>query len=160
MAALRKGFVATGLALAVVAPLATAWLAGLGLFDLLRSGAAGFLAAVDSVGWVLVPQVALAIAVVGFAIHLLSCRAAGIAPPDTPSWLDPAVESALLLGMLGTISGMVSGFVGLSPDELEPGPLLHALGQALRSTLVGFSIALVGVWARARPVLGGEVVES
>ena len=67
-----------------------------------------------------------------------------------PGWLDPAVESALLLGLLGTISGMVQGFVGLTPEELEPGPLVHSLGAALRSSFVGFAIALVGVWAKAR----------
>ena len=67
------------------------------------------------------------------------------------------MESALLLGLLGTVSGMVSGFVGLTPDEIEPGPLVHALGVALRSSLVGFLIALVGVWVKARgdaPVAG------
>ena len=61
------------------------------------------------------------------------------------------MESALLLGMLGTISGMVSGFAGLSPDELEPGPLVYSLGVALRSSFVGFLIALVGVWTKDRP---------
>ena len=50
--------------------------------------------------------------------------------------------------MLGTIHGMVSGFVGLSPDDLEAGPLIHSLGTALRSSFVGFGIALVGVWTR------------
>ena len=33
---------------------------------------------------------------------------------------------------------------------LEPGPLVHSLGTALRSSFVGFLIALIGVWARAR----------
>ena len=37
-----------------------------------------------------------------------------------------------------------------APEELEPGPLVHGLGTALRSSLVGFSIALVGVWVRAQ----------
>ena len=81
-----------------------------------------------------------------------STRAAGLATQLAPAWLDPAVESALLLGMLGTISGMVTGFAGLSPEELEPGPLIHGLGTALRSSFVGFLIALVGVWIKVRPV--------
>ncbi len=111
----------------------------------------GFAAAVGAVGWVVVPQVALAAAILSLALQRLAARAAGgvLAPP--PAWLDPAVESALLLGLLGTVSGMVRGFVGISPEELEPGPLVHALGAALRSTFVGFAIALVGVWVRARP---------
>jgi biopolymer transport protein ExbB/TolQ len=54
--------------------------------------------------------------------------------------------------MLGTLSGMVRGFVGLSPDAIEAGPLVHALGVALRSSFVGFGIALVGVWLKERPL--------
>jgi hypothetical protein len=112
---------------------------------------AGLRAAVDAVGWVLVPQLALAVAVLGAALHQALARLAGTVPPRPPPWIDPAVESALLLGMLGTVSGMVDGFAGLSPDLLAPGPLIHGLGTALRSSLVGFCIALVGVWVRALP---------
>ena len=46
---------------------------------------------------------------------------------------------------------MVRGFVGVNPEALEPAPLVHALGAALRSTFVGFAIALVGVWLRRPP---------
>ena len=113
--------------------------------------AAGTIAALDGVGWVVLPQIALAIGVLGLALERLAARAAGLSSLVAPSWLDPAVESALLLGMLGTLSGMVSGFAGLSPDALEPGPLVYSLGTALRSSFVGFGIALVGVWARDRP---------
>lgn len=133
------------------APLGAVLAAGLGFGELLRAGLVGLLAAVESVGWVLGPQLALAVAVVGLALQQLVARLAGVERPGDPSWIDPAVESALLLGMLGTISGMVSGFAGLTPDQLEPGPLVHSLGQALRSSLVGFLIALVGVWTKARP---------
>ncbi len=96
----------------------------------------------------LVPQAALGIAVLGAALQRVASRAAGASAP-APAWIDPAIESALLLGLLGTISGMVNGFVGLGPDELQPGPLIHSLGTALRSSFVGFAIALVGVWIRA-----------
>jgi hypothetical protein len=105
-------------------------------------------AAVDAVGWVLVPQLVLAVAVLSLALEQLAARAAGLAAHAPPAWIDPAVESALLLGMLGTISGMVKGFAGISPDEIQPGPLVHGLGTALRSSFVGFGIALVGVWTR------------
>jgi hypothetical protein len=133
----------------LTAPIIAAMASGLSPIELVASGAAGFVAAVDAVGWVLIPQIALAVAVVSLALQKLACRAAGLARQPTPAWLDPAVESALLLGMLGTIHGMVSGFVGLSPDELEPGPLVYGLGTALRSSFVGFLIALVGVWTKA-----------
>lgn len=110
----------------------------------------GGVTAVDQVGWVLLPQIVLAVGVLGLALERATVSAAGLAPHPAPAWLDPAVESALLLGMLGTLSGMVSGFAGLSPDALEPGPLVHSLGTALRSSFVGFGIALVGVWVRDR----------
>ncbi len=134
-----------------VAPLAAAFAMGVGPGEGVRLVAAGFLGAVDAVGWVLVPQLVLATAVLALGLEKLTARAAGLGESSTPAWLDPAVESALLLGMLGTISGMVSGFVGLSPDELEPGPLVHGRGTALRSSFVGFGIALIGVWIKARP---------
>ncbi len=147
----RASLVGVGLGALVTAPLLAAFAAGIGSVELLRNGAWGLVGAVDSIGWVFVPQLVLAVAVLSLALQQLASRAAGLVLPPTPGWLEPAIESALLLGMLGTISGMVSGFAGLSPDELEPGPLVYSLGRALRSSFVGFAIALVGVWTRARP---------
>jgi len=147
---LRVSLVGAGLGAIVAAPLFAAATSGMSAAELLHAGAAGFALAVDAVGWVLVPQIALAIAILSLALQQLASRLAGMAVPETPPWLDPAVESALLLGLLGTISGMVSGFVGLSPEELQPGPLVYSLGTALRSSFVGFLIALVGVWTKAR----------
>lgn len=145
---------AAGLLLATLlaAPLLLAGRAGISAEALAPAAAAGFADAVDAVGWVLVPQVALAVAVLGLALRRLTWRAAGFGAWPTPGWIEPAVESALLLGMLGTLSGMVRGFVGLSPDAIEAGPLVHALGVALRSSFVGFGIALVGVWLKERPL--------
>ncbi len=148
---LRSGFVAVALAGLIAAPI---------LLLLGQSGPPvewvgrafiGFAAAVDLVGWVFVPQFVLGAAVVSLALQRLATHAAGVALAAPPAWLDPAVESALLLGLLGTISGMVQGFVGITPEKLEPGPLVHSLGVALRSSFVGFAIALVGVWTKARP---------
>ncbi|MGH0030056.1 MAG: MotA/TolQ/ExbB proton channel family protein [Myxococcota bacterium] len=134
------------------------WMArlGEGWRGTLDAAWAGFAGAVDAVGWVLVPQVILAVAVFGVALQHAASRLAGTAGVPPPAWIDPAVESALLLGMLGTLSGMVNGFAGLTPDALEPGPLVHALGTALRSSFVGFGIALVGVWVRALPAASPE----
>lgn len=142
-----------GLALLGLAvyPLATLATAGVGVDALLSAALGGFLAALDSVGWVFVPQFVLAVAILSLALQQAAARAAGTARPPAPAWLDPAIESALLLGLLGTVSGMVSGFTGLAPGEIEPGPLIHGLGTALRSTFVGFAIALVGVWTQAEP---------
>jgi hypothetical protein len=151
---MRKGGVGLLLGVLLAAPLLAAAWAGLGPADCAALFVAGLSTAVDLVGWVLVPQLALAVAVLGLALHSLAVRATGACAPHTPPWLDPAVESALLLGMLGTVSGMVGAFAGISLETLEPGPLLHNLGTALRSSLVGFSIALVGVWMKAAPAAG------
>lgn len=134
--------------LLAAAPVVAAVALGLGPLAWLDAVVLGLLSAMDAVGWVLVPQMILAVAVLGVALRRLTWRLSALGDEPTPAWLDPAVESALLLGMLGTISGMVQGFVGLSPDALEPGPLVHALGTALRSSFVGFLIALVGVWTK------------
>ena len=148
---LRAGLV--GASIAALAGLPLFWLAsvGPGLAHGARAAVAGFIVALDHVGWVLVPQAVLGVAVLGAALQRVAGRAAGTAVP-APAWIDPAIESALLLGLLGTISGMVNGFVGLGPEELQPGPLVHSLGAALRSSFVGFAIALVGVWIRAGAV--------
>ncbi len=153
---MRAHPVRAGLAGALLAGLTAVpllWLARLeeGWVGSASAAFAGFVAAVDAVGWVFVPQALLAAAVFGVALHHVMAWLAGADAPPAPGWIDPAVESALLLGMLGTLSGMVNGFVGLSPGELEPGPLVYALGTALRSSFVGFGIALVGVWVRALP---------
>ncbi len=148
---MRTSLVGAVLGSMVAAPLIAAHFLGLDAAALLFAGGDGLAAAVEAVGWVLVPQLFLAVAVFGLALQQIATRAAGWPVQGAPSWLDPSVESALLLGMLGTISGMVSGFVGVSPDELEPGPLVYGLGTALRSSFVGFSIALVGVWIKSRP---------
>ncbi len=147
---MRASAVGIALGALLAAPLALAVAAGLSPGELLRAAGDGLAGAVVDVGWVLAPQIALAVAVLSLALQRLACRAAGLPPETPPPWLDPAVESALLLGMLGTISGMVSGFVGLTPDELEPGPLVYSLGTALRRSFLGFLIALVGVWAKTR----------
>jgi hypothetical protein len=151
MRVLRVSLVSLAVAALGLLPFGVAARSGLGAGDLLAAGAAGLAAAVDAVGWVLLPQLLLAIAILSLGLQQLAGRLAGTPGVATPGWLDPAVESALLLGLLGTISGMVRGFVGASPDELQPGPLVHSLGTALRSSGVGFGIALVGVWVKALP---------
>ena len=154
--AIRTSLAGVALGALIAVPAAALVAASAG--GLVPAVVAGLVAAIDRVGWVLAPQILLAVAVVGVALQRSTCRIAGFSAPPIVAWLDPAVESALLLGMLGTLSGMVSGFVGLSPEELEPGPLVHSLGTALRSSFVGFLIALIGVWAKAR--LGADLAAA
>jgi hypothetical protein len=150
---LRAVLAAAGLGVLAAAPVAGLLLAGVAPLELGRAAASGLAAEVDSVGWVLVPQLVLAVGIGGVALQQVARRAAGLPRLAAPAWLGPAVESALLLGLLGTISGMVAGFVGVAPDALEPAPLVRGLGAALRSTFVGFAIALVGVWVKDEPDL-------
>jgi hypothetical protein len=144
----RGTLVSALLGLLAAAPLAALLVAGAAPDELARGALRGLGAEIDSVGWVLVPQLVLAVGILGLALQQGVRRVAGLARLGPPAWLSPAVESALLLGLLGTISGMVAGFGGVSPTELEPAPLVRGLGAALRSTFVGFAIALVGVWLR------------
>lgn len=146
----RASSLALALGVLLGVPVA-AWVAGPDPRALPLLLAAGLAAGVEQVGWVLLPQLLVAVGVLGLALERMLRCAAGTSGAPAPGWLEPAIESALLLGMLGTVSGMVSGFAGLRGDELAPAPLLQALGRALRSSLVGFSIALVGVWARPTP---------
>jgi hypothetical protein len=161
---MRGTVLSAGLGALAAAPVVALMLSGIGPGELASASAHGLVAEVESVGWVLVPQIVLAVGIFGLALQQGVRRAAGLARLDAPSWLSPAVESALLLGLLGTISGMVAGFVGVSPESLEPAPLVRGLGAALRSTFVGFAIALVGVWlkqdAPATAVLAVKVGEG
>ncbi len=142
--------IAAGAALTVLLAMPIAGLVGQGLTpgEMLVAAAVGWAQARGAVGWVLLPQLVLAIGVVGLLLHKIVSGMAGWGGFASPRWLEPAVESALLLGMLGTISGLVRGFAGMAPEDIEPGPLLHALGTALRSSFLGFGIALIGVWIR------------
>jgi hypothetical protein len=158
---LRGTVVATWLGVLCVAPVGALLLSGAAPGELFTALANGLAAEVDSVGFVLLPQLALAVGIVGQALQQGVRRAAGLPRLASPSWITPAVESVLLLGLLGTVAGMVQGFLGVPTTALEPGVLVNGLGQALRSTFVGFSIALVGIWFKQdEPIpvfqIGGE----
>jgi len=148
---MMRGSVVTLVLVALAgAPLAALLGAGADAGALGRDAAAGVRVAVDAVGFVVVPQALFGLAIAGLVIEQLAARAAALPAPATARWLDPAIESCLLLGMLGTISGMVQAFAGSEATSLDPGQLVHYLGTALRSSYVGFGIALVGVWAKER----------
>ncbi len=143
---------ATALALVALAgaPLAAIVAPGADPGALGRDAAVGAMAAIDAVGFVVVPQALFGVAIAGLLVERLAARAAALPASTPPAWLDPAIESCLLLGMLGTISGMVQAFAGPEAASLDPGLLVHCLGTALRSSYVGFGIALFGVWLKER----------
>jgi len=146
---MRGSAVALALAGLAGAPLAVV-LGAAGPGALAGGALAGVGVAIDAVGFVVVPQALFGMAIVGLAVERLAAHAAALPAPSAAAWLDPAIESCLLLGMLGTISGMVQAFAGSGAAALDPGELVHFLGTALRSSYVGFGIALVGVWAKER----------
>jgi biopolymer transport protein ExbB len=60
--------------------------------------------------------------------------------------LDTAVTAAPLLGLLGTIFGIVETFLALSSSGMsDPGAVSAGIGTALYATALGISIALVGI---------------
>ena len=156
MSVLRRLGVGVVFATALLLPGFIGVWGGLGPREVLAMASFGLGHSLDLVGWVLLPQLLLAVVVGALFLQRVACRGAGTPLSPAPAWLDAAIESALLLGMLGTITGMVAGFVEMGPGELEAGSLIHSLGTALRSSSLGFGVALVGVWTR----VGGAVPES
>lgn len=60
--------------------------------------------------------------------------------------LDTAVTAAPLLGLLGTIFGIVDTFLALSQSGMsDPSAVSAGIGTALYATALGISIALVGI---------------
>ncbi len=157
---MRRALIQILLFVALALPIAAIALSGFGVSSFAAACQRGLVWGLESVGWVLIPQIGLGLAIASLALERVSRRVAGLATERLPRWIDPAVESALLLGLLGTISGMVRGFVGVTPDEIQPGPLVNSLGAALRSSGVGFGIALVGVWLKQEPLTEGEEVRA
>jgi hypothetical protein len=151
----RVTTVEVALSALLAAPLGAAVMFRVSPGEALHLSWAGLWSAVDMVGWVVIGQIVIAVGVVGLALQRSAARVAGCPRGDTPGWLEPAVESALIFGLLGTITGMMRGFIGIAPDELQPGPLVHGLGTALRSSAVGFAIAGVGLWLKRDPAPQG-----
>ena len=87
---------AFGMTLIIIAALAL----GVGAGDAGRLVWLGLADARAAVGWVLIPQLVLAVGVLGLLVERLACRFAGAASDTTPRWLEPAVESALLLRLV------------------------------------------------------------
>ena len=76
---LRVSLVGAGLGGLVAVPLFAAVTSGMGAGELLRAGVGGLAAAVDAVGWVLIPQIALAIAILSLALQQLDDRRVDLA---------------------------------------------------------------------------------
>ena len=70
-------------------------------------------------------------------------RAAGEALEPPPAWLDPAVELALLLGLLGTVTGMINTFKLITVFGTgDPKRLSSGISEALVTTEYGLIIAV------------------
>jgi biopolymer transport protein ExbB len=63
------------------------------------------------------------------------------------TWLDTIVTAAPMLGILGTVIGIISSFDALSGDASgDPLAVSGGIGQALISTALGLGVALVALF--------------
>jgi len=64
------------------------------------------------------------------------------------AWLGLFSSSATLLGLLGTVSGIIGAFLRMSsnPAGVDPSMLAGSIGEALVCTFMGLSIAIVGLY--------------
>ena len=91
----RNTLVSAGLGVLAAAPVVGLVIAGVAPGDLLRASARGLVAEVDSVGWVLVPQLVLAVGILGLALQQGVRRAAGpgvcsdALPNEPAAWSKP-----------------------------------------------------------------------
>jgi len=68
------------------------------------------------------------------------------------SWIATVVKSAPMLGLLGTVLGMISAFgtiAGSGKTGVDPGALANDIGLALNTTAIGLAIAIPMVMAGA-----------
>jgi biopolymer transport protein ExbB len=89
------------------------------------------------------------------------------------SWLSMFASSATLLGLLGTVSGIIGSFLKMSanPGGVDPNMLAANIGEALVCTATGLAIAIGGLyfffWLRNRvnqcaldaAVITGEILD-
>jgi len=64
------------------------------------------------------------------------------------SWLGLFSSSATLLGLLGTVSGIIGSFLKMAsnPGGVDPNMLAMNIGEALVCTFMGLAIAIVGLY--------------
>lgn len=64
------------------------------------------------------------------------------------AWLGLFSSSATLLGLLGTVSGIIGSFLKMAsnPGGVDPNMLAMNIGEALVCTFMGLSIAIVGLY--------------
>lgn len=59
-------------------------------------------------------------------------------------FLEIVISAAPLIGLLGTVTGLIQVFANISPDTglPEPGPFVEGVALALTTTVIGLSIAI------------------
>ncbi len=63
-------------------------------------------------------------------------------------WIGLFGSSATLLGLLGTVSGIIGAFLGMGSQQgaVDPSKLATSIGEALVCTFIGLSIAIVALY--------------
>lgn len=64
------------------------------------------------------------------------------------AWLSMFASSATLLGLLGTVSGIIGSFLKMAsnPGGVDPNKLAENIGEALTCTAAGLLIAIIGLY--------------
>ena len=62
------------------------------------------------------------------------------------AWLSLFSSSATLLGLLGTVTGIIGAFLAMSASNNDPQALAKAIGEALVCTAMGLVIAITGLY--------------
>lgn len=96
------------------------------------------------VGWLLASD----------ALARTSAACSGRAQPAAPHWLALCVEASPMLGLLGTVIAVGTGLSRLGVGS--PEALVSSFGQALWSTALGLSLALLGEWLKHTAARTGQ----
>ncbi|TFH20488.1 MAG: hypothetical protein E4H03_12200 [Myxococcales bacterium] len=88
------------------------------------------------VGWLLTSD----------AVARVAAAVGGRRQPAAPAWLTLCTEASPMLGLLGTVIAVGLGLSTLGAES--PETLVRSFGQALWSTALGLSLALLGEWLK------------
>jgi len=145
---LRRSLARTFATLAAIAYVAVVMRAGLDPFSGMALGIAVFgptFPVLVLVGWLLTSD----------ALARIAAAFGGHEQPTAPGWLTLCTEASPMLGLLGTVIAVGMGLSTLGAES--PEILVRSFGQALWSTALGLSLALLGEWLKHLSSLAGAV---
>jgi len=121
---------------------ATAAMAAIVLYQLGLDPLPGLLHGIDVFGPTFAPLLVIAWLLLADTLDRSAAALRGHDQPPAPGWLELCVEASPMLGLLGTVIAVGAGLSTLDADS--PELLVRSFGQALWSTALGLSLALLG----------------